>query len=122
MARNSTRDARIQRHLRVRKKVSGTASKPRLCVFRSNSHIYAQLIDDTTGHTIVQAGTVESAVSGEVKGKGWNVEAAKAVGTLVAQRAQEKGISSVVFDRAGYLYHGRVAALANAAREAGLKF
>lgn len=115
------REARAQRHLRVRKTVAGTPEKPRLCVFRSNVHIYAQLIDDSTGKTIAAAGTVEPALREELKGNGGHVEAAKKVGILVAQRAQEKGITTAVFDRAGYLYHGRVAALADAAREAGLK-
>jgi large subunit ribosomal protein L18 len=113
-------EGRHQRHLRVRKTVVGTAAKPRLCVFRSNLHIYAQLIDDATGTTIAAAGTVEPSLREELKGNGGHVEAAKKVGALVAQRAQEKGINVAVFDRAGYLYHGRVAALANAAREAGL--
>ncbi len=116
------REARAQRHLRVRKRVSGTPAKPRLVVFRSNLHIYAQVVDDTTGHTIVAAGSVESGLRTDLSGNGGNVGAAKAVGALVAQRAREKGIEEVVFDRAGYLYHGRVAALAAAAREAGLKF
>ncbi|HEY3267368.1 MAG TPA: 50S ribosomal protein L18 [Armatimonadota bacterium] len=116
------REARAKRHLRVRKNVVGTAEKPRLCVFRSNVHIYAQLIDDATGHTVAAAGTVEPGLREQFKGNGGNVDAAKAVGALVAQRAKEKGIEIAVFDRAGYLYHGRVAALANAAREAGLKF
>lgn len=114
------REARALRHYRVRKSVAGTAAKPRLCVFRSNVHIYAQLIDDSTGKTLAAAGTVEPALREELKGNGGNVEAAKKVGALVAQRAVEKGITVAVFDRAGYLYHGRVAALANAAREAGL--
>lgn len=114
------REARALRHQRVRKNVAGTAEKPRLCVFRSNVHIYAQLIDDATGTTLAAAGTVEPALREELKGNGGHVEAAKKVGALVAQRAIEKGITTAVFDRAGYLYHGRVAALANAAREAGL--
>jgi large subunit ribosomal protein L18 len=91
-------------------------------VFRSNIHIYAQVIDDTSGHTLVSAGTVEPGLRESLKGKGADVAAAKAVGALVAERAKEKGVQSVVFDRSGYLYHGRVAALADAAREAGLEF
>jgi large subunit ribosomal protein L18 len=114
------REARALRHHRVRKTVVGTAAKPRLCVFRSNVHIYAQIIDDATGTILVAAGSVEPGLRDELKGNGGNVEAAKKVGALVAQRAVEKGITVAVFDRAGYLYHGRVAALANAAREAGL--
>jgi len=116
------REARISRHQRVRKNVTGTAERPRLAVFRSNLHIYAQVIDDTQGHTLAAAGTVEPDLRARVDGKGNNVDAAKAVGAALAERAKEKGIESVVFDRSGYLYHGRVAALADAAREAGLKF
>lgn len=112
----------MQRHFRVRKRVSGTAQKPRLVVFRSNLHIYAQLVDDATGHTLAAAGTVEPDLRGKFNGNGGNIEAAKAVGALVAQRAKEKGVEEIVFDRGGYLYHGRVAALADAAREGGLKF
>ena len=115
-------DARHQRHLRVRKKVYGKLARPRLCVFRSNNHIYAQIIDDTKGHTIVQAGTVEPDIKAKLEGPGGNIVAAKMVGTAVAERALKLGIGTVVFDRAGYLYHGRVAALATAAREAGLVF
>jgi large subunit ribosomal protein L18 len=107
--------------MRVRKNVSGTPAKPRLCVFRSNVHIYAQLVDDSTGTTITAAGSVEKALREDLKGNGGTVEAAKKVGALLAKRAGEKGIEVAVFDRAGYLYHGRVAALADAAREAGLK-
>lgn len=115
------REARLSRQQRVRKTVSGTAQRPRLAVFRSNLHIYAQVIDDTQGRTLAAAGTVEKDLRGSLKG-GNDVEAAKAVGALVAQRAKEQGVTSVVFDRSGYLYHGRVAALADAAREAGLEF
>ena len=122
MAVKTRRDARAVRHLRVRRKVEGTPERPRLCVFRSNQHIYAQVIDDSKGHTIVQAGSVEPAVREQVKSNGGNVGAAKVVGALVAQRALEQGVTKVVFDRAGYLYHGRIAALADAAREAGLTF
>ena len=113
--------ARKRRHARVRKKVEGTARRPRLCVFRSLSHIYAQVIDDEAGRTLVAASDLEDAVrSGQDSGP--KVKAAALVGALVGRRAVEKGIEQVVFDRAGYRYHGRVKALAEAAREAGLKF
>ncbi|MCX6632374.1 MAG: 50S ribosomal protein L18 [Candidatus Solibacter sp.] len=105
-------------HKRIRRKLSGTAARPRLAVFRSEAHIYAQVIDDVAGATVVSASTVDKAG----KAKGGNVAAAKAIGKLVAERAKEKGITSVVFDRGGYQYHGRVKALADAAREAGLEF
>jgi large subunit ribosomal protein L18 len=105
--------------LRVRRRLAGTANMPRLCVFRSLKHIYAQVINDTTGTTLVSASTLDSALRGDYGG---NIEAAKKVGTLIAQRALEQGITAVVFDRGGNLYHGRVAALADAAREAGLQF
>lgn len=108
------------RHKRVRRKVSGTAQQPRLCVFRSLQHIYAQIIDDTSGCTLVAASTLDPELRA-MQGR-TTVQGAKAVGTLVAQRAKEKGIETVVFDRSGYRYHGRVAALADAAREAGLSF
>jgi large subunit ribosomal protein L18 len=108
-----------RRHARIRAKVSGTAERPRLAVFRSNRHIVAQVIDDSIGHTIAAASTVEPSIRGGATG---NVDAAKAVGTLVAERAKDKGITSVVFDRGGSTYHGRVAALADAARAAGLEF
>lgn len=106
------------KHLRVRKKIMGTSEKPRLCVFRSLNHIYAQVINDTTGSTLAFASTLDPALRGI---SGGNVEAAKKVGQQIAQRALEKGITQVVFDRGGNLYHGRVAALADAAREAGLQ-
>ena len=109
---------RERRHRRVRTKISGTAECPRLCVFRSNTNVYAQIIDDTKGITLVQASTLDK----EVKTKKSNVEAAKEVGTLIAKRAIAKNINTVVFDRSGYQYHGVVKALAEAAREAGLKF
>ena len=112
---------RKKRHRRVRSKVTGTAERPRLNVSRSLQHIYAQLIDDTTGHTLAHASTVEPTVRGEIK-SGGNIAAAKAIGKLIAERAQEKGISAVVFDRGGYMYHGRVQALADTAREGGLNF
>ncbi|ASS89827.1 MAG: 50S ribosomal protein L18 [Bacillaceae bacterium] len=110
---------RKTRHARVRSKVSGTAARPRLNVYRSNKHIYAQVIDDTNHQTLVSASTLDKELNLESTG---NVEAAQKVGELVAKRALEKGIKSVVFDRGGYLYHGRVKALADAAREVGLEF
>ena len=105
-------------HKRIRRKLAGTAERPRLAVFRSVAHIYAQLIDDAAGVTLVAASSVDKGG----KTNGGNVAAAKAIGKLVAERAKEKGITKVVFDRGGYLYHGRVKALADAAREAGLEF
>jgi large subunit ribosomal protein L18 len=113
------REARIRRHRRVRKKVAGTAERPRLAVFRSNKHISAQVIDDQAGRTIAAASTVETDLRDGATG---DAEAARAVGRLVAERAKAAGVDQVVFDRGGYLYHGRVAALADAARESGLKF
>lgn len=119
MIRKISRSAsRIRIHRRIRQKVAGTPERPRLCVYRSLQHIYAQVIDDAAGRTLVSASTVEK--SG--KASGGNVPGAKAVGKLVAERAKEKGIQKVVFDRGGHLYHGRVKALAEAAREAGLEF
>lgn len=112
-------EIRKRKHLRVRKNVSGTTERPRLCVFRSNSHIYAQVIDDTTGTTLAAASSLDKDVK---VSNGSNIEAAKEVGKLIATRAQDKNITEVVFDRGGYVYHGRVAALAEAAREAGLQF
>jgi large subunit ribosomal protein L18 len=116
-------EIRARIHKRIRRKLSGTADRPRLAVFRSEAHIYAQVIDDVAGATVVSASTVDKGATGD-KGakKGGNVAAAKAIGKLVAERAKEKGIKSVVFDRGGYQYHGRVKALADAAREAGLEF
>ena len=122
MIKKQSRSAqREKRHHRLRNKIKGTPQKPRLCVFRSNNHIYAQIIDDTVGHTLVASSTMEEAVAKTLENTS-NVEAAKAVGTLVAKKAIEKGITTVVFDRGGYLYHGKVQALADAAREAGLEF
>jgi len=112
---------RKKRHLRVRKKISGTASRPRFCVFRSNTNIYAQIIDDTTGNTLVSASTLDKDIKSKIS-FGGNKEAAAEVGKLVAERAVAKDIKDVVFDRSGYIFHGRVAALADAAREAGLIF
>ncbi|OFX17251.1 MAG: 50S ribosomal protein L18 [Armatimonadetes bacterium RBG_16_58_9] len=111
---------RRRRHARVRKRVLGTPEKPRLNVFRSIEHIYAQLVDDTAGKTLVAASTLDGEIKPKIK-TGGNIEAAKLVGELVGKRAVEKGIETVVFDRGGYKYHGRVAALADGAREAGLK-
>ena len=116
--RPDTRSQRIKRHNRVRGKISGTAERPRLCVFRSEKNIYAQIIDDVAGNTLVAASSVEK----DFEGAGSNKEAARKVGKLVAERALQKGIEEVVFDRGGYVYHGRVAALAEGAREGGLKF
>jgi large subunit ribosomal protein L18 len=113
--------ARAKRHYRLRNNISGTAERPRLAVFRSNMHIYAQIIDDAAGNTICAASTVEADIKASVE-KTNNVEAAKAVGTAVAKKALEKGITEVVFDRGGFVYHGKIQALADAAREAGLQF
>ena len=113
--------ARLKRHLRIRKYVTGTAERPRLNIFRSSKHIYAQLIDDVEGVTIAQASTLDPQLKETVE-NGGNVTAARQVGELVAKRAVEKNIKRVVFDRGGYLYHGRIQALADAAREAGLEF
>ena len=109
---------RERRHARVRRKISGTAECPRLCVYRSNSNLYVQVIDDVNGNTLVQASTLDK----EIKTKKSNKEAAREVGTLIAKRAIEKNIETVVYDRGGYIYHGIVKELAEAAREAGLKF
>ena len=109
---------RTRRHARVRNKISGTAERPRLCVYRSNSHVYAQVIDDVAGNTLAQASTLDK----EVKTKHANKEAAKEVGALIAKKALDKKIKEVVFDRGGYIYHGVVKELAEAARENGLEF
>jgi large subunit ribosomal protein L18 len=110
---------RKKKHLRVRKKISGTAENPRLVVYRSIKHIYAQIIDDTKGVTLVAASTLDESLKGE---NGGNKETAKKVGMLVAEKAKAKGIKTVVFDRGGLIYHGRIAALADGAREGGLEF
>lgn len=115
-------EARIRRHIRLRKKVSGTAERPRLSVFRSLHHIYAQIIDDNQGITLVSASTVEPELRNKINGTGGNIEAAKLVGATIAKKALDKGIKKVVFDRGGQIYHGRVKALATAARENGLEF
>lgn len=117
MAQKSRADIRRGVHSRIRKKVKGTAEMPRLAVFRSLNHIYAQVIDDKSGKTLATASTTEKAFSGK---SGGNIEAAREIGKAIAERAQQAGISSVVFDRGGYLYHGRVKALIDASREAGL--
>ena len=116
--RPDTRGQRIKRHQRVRGKISGTPERTRLSVFRSENNIYAQIIDDVAGNTLVSASSVEKGF----EGNGGNIDAAKKVGAKVAERALQKGIEEVVFDRGGYIYHGRVQALAEGAREGGLKF
>ncbi len=121
MAKVDLRAARIRRHGRVRAKVEGTADRPRLCVFRSLNHIYAQVIDDTQGYTLVSASTIDPEIVSAKTGKAKAAEAAL-VGSLIAKRALQKGITQVAFDRGGYRYHGRVKALAEAARQEGLKF
>ena len=118
VSRKDANQARLKRHKRVRAKISGTASRPRLAVYRSNAHIAAQVIDDVAGVTLVSASTHEK----DFQGNGGNKVAARAVGKLLAERANAKGITEVVFDRGGYLYHGRVSELADGAREGGLKF
>jgi len=115
------KEALARRHMRIRKHVVGTPERPRLCVFRSHAHIYAQIVDDTVGRTLVSVSTTEPEIRAAM-GYGGNIEAAKAVGRAAAQRALDKGITQVVFDRGGNIYHGRVAALAEAARESGLQF
>jgi len=112
---------RLRKHVRVRKKISGTAERPRLCVYRSLKHIYAQVIDDVSGTTLVAASSLDEALKGKLGYTG-NKEAAREVGKLIGTKAIEKGIKEVVFDRGGYLYHGRIKELADGAREAGLEF
>jgi large subunit ribosomal protein L18 len=119
--KKSRNDVRVKKHMRIRNRFSGTASRPRLAVFRSNNHMYAQIIDDTVGNTLVSASTLEKEIRAELT-KTNDVAAAAYLGTVIGKRAVEKGIQSVVFDRGGYIYHGKVAALADAAREAGLEF
>ncbi len=121
VSKESRSKIRVQKHLRVRNRFSGTAERPRLAVFRSNNHMYAQIIDDTVGNTLVSASTLEKSVKAELE-KTNNVDAAAYLGTVIAKRALEKGITQVVFDRGGFLYQGKIAALADAAREAGLEF
>jgi large subunit ribosomal protein L18 len=124
IAKTSKDQTRQKVHTRIRKKIHGTAERPRLNVYRSVNHIYAQVIDDTKGSTIVAAASVEKGkgIKGDKRPTGGNLSSAKEVGKMIAERAKQKGISRVVFDRGGYLYHGRVKALADAAREAGLEF
>ncbi len=119
--KESRQEVRVKKHNRIRNRFSGTAERPRLSVFRSNNHMYAQIIDDTVGNTLVSASTLEKDVKAELE-KTNNVEAAAYLGTVIAKRAIEKGIKTVVFDRGGFIYQGKIAALADAAREAGLEF
>ena len=119
--KESRQEVRVKKHNRIRNRFSGTAERPRLSVFRSNNHMYAQIIDDTVGNTLVSACTLEKDVKAELE-KTNNVDAAAYLGTVIAKRAIEKGIKTVVFDRGGFIYQGKVQALADAAREAGLQF
>ena len=121
VSKESRQEVRVKKHMKIRNRFAGTAERPRLAVFRSNNHMYAQIIDDTVGKTLVAASTVEKDVKAELK-KTNDVEAAAYLGTVIAKRALEKGINTVVFDRGGFIYQGKVAALAEAAREAGLEF
>jgi large subunit ribosomal protein L18 len=121
ITKGDKKQLRIKRHLRVRKKIQGTTVRPRLNIFRSEKHMYAQIIDDISAKTIVSASTLDKDIKSEIS-NGANIDSAKKVGQLIAQRAIQAGISKVVFDRGGYLFHGRVEALASAAREAGLEF
>ena len=121
VSKKSRQEVRVKKHKRLRNRFSGTAERPRLAVFRSNNHMYAQIIDDTVGNTLVAASTLEKDVKAELE-KTNNVDAAAYLGTVIAKRALEKGISTVVFDRGGFIYQGKIAALAEAAREAGLEF
>ena len=121
VSKKTRAEVRTKKHSRMRNRFSGTAERPRLCVFRSNNHMYAQVIDDTVGNTLVSASTLEKDVASELE-KTNNVEAASYLGTVIAKRALEKGIKTVVFDRGGFIYQGKVQALADAAREAGLEF
>jgi len=120
--REDRKRLRLMRHKRLRKRISGTPERPRLSVYRSEKHIYAQIIDDTKGETLVAASTVEKELREKLNQKTWNVQAAKEVGKVIAERATAKGITEIVFDRGGYKYHGRIKALADSARESGLKF
>ncbi|WP_026496972.1 MULTISPECIES: 50S ribosomal protein L18 [unclassified Butyrivibrio] len=121
VSKESRQKSREKKHLRIRNRFSGTAERPRLAVFRSNNHMYAQVIDDVAGKTLVSASTLEKDIKSALKATD-NVDAAAYIGDVVAKRAMEKGIKAVVFDRGGYIYHGKVAALADAARKAGLEF
>ena len=119
--KESRQKVRVKKHIKLRNRFSGTTERPRLAVFRSNNHMYAQIIDDTVGNTLVSASTLQKDVKAELE-KTNNVEAAAYLGTVIAKKAIEKGITSVVFDRGGFIYHGKIKALADAAREAGLNF
>lgn len=121
VSKESRQLVRAKKHMKIRNRFSGTAERPRLAVFRSNNHMYAQIIDDTVGNTLVSASTLEKEIKAELE-KTNNVDAAAYLGTVIAKRAIEKGIKEVVFDRGGFIYQGKVAALADAAREAGLGF
>ena len=121
VSKKSRSEVRVKKHTRLRNRFAGTAERPRLAAYRSNKHIYAQIVDDSVGNTLAAASTVEKAAMEELEYTD-NVAAASYVGTLIAKRALEKGIQEVVFDRGGFIYHGKVQALADAAREAGLKF
>ena len=121
VSKKSRTEVRVKKHNRMRNHLAGTAERPRLAVFRSNNHMYAQIIDDTVGNTLVSASTLDKDVKAELE-KTNNVEAATVVGTVVAKKALEKGITTVVYDRGGFVYEGKVKALAEAAREAGLEF
>lgn len=121
VSKESRQKVRVKKHMRIRNRFSGTAERPRLAVFRSNNHMYAQIIDDTVGKTLVSASTLEKDVKSQLE-KTNNVDAAAYLGTVIGKRAAEKNISEVVFDRGGFIYQGKVAAFADAAREAGLKF
>ncbi len=121
MKKKSRNDMRVIRHERLRRTLSGTAERPRLCVFRSLKNIYVQVIDDEKGHTLVSASTLEKVLQPELKG-GCNIAAAKVIGKTIAERAKAKGINTVVFDRGGHAYHGKIMAVADAAREGGLVF
>ena len=121
VSKESRQKVRVKKHMKIRNRFSGTAQRPCLAVFRSNNHMYAQIIDDTVGNTLVSASTLEKDVKAELE-KTNNVDAAAYLGTVIAKRAIEKGIDTVVFDRGGFIYQGKIEALADAAREAGLKF
>ncbi len=121
VSKKSRQEVRVKKHMKIRNRFSGTAERPRLAVFRSNNHMYAQIIDDTVGNTLVAASTLEKEIKAELE-KTNNVDAAAYLGTVIAKRAIEKGIKEVVFDRGGFIYQGKIAALADAAREAGLEF
>ena len=121
VSKESRSKIRVKKHMKIRNRFSGTAERPRLAVFRSNNHMYAQIIDDSIGHTLVAASTLEKEIKAELENTD-TVDAAAYVGTVIAKRAIEKGITAVVFDRGGFIYQGKIQALADAAREAGLEF